>query len=99
MGHSREEVLSLLQQAEIAAVATVSGDQMRTRMMHFACDDSFRVYVATMKGDPKTLQMTHHPSISLLVYFPAPEFNDSREVELTGIPVFVRDPAERQKAL
>ena len=99
VGHSREEVLSLLQQAEIAAVATVSGDQMRTRMMHFACDDNFRVYVASMKGDPKTLQMTHHPSISLLVYFPAPEFNDSREVELTGIPVFVRDPAERQKAL
>ena len=99
VGHSREEVLSLLQQAEVAAVATVSGDQIRTRMMHFACDDDFRVYLATMKGDPKTLQMTHHPSLSLLVYLPAPEFNDSREVEVTGIPVMVRDPGERQKAL
>ncbi len=99
MSHSREEVLSLLKGAEVAAVATVSGDRMRTRMMHFAVDDDFHIYLATMKGDPKTLQMTHQPALSLLVYLPTPEFNDSQEVEFTGVPRFVRDPQERQKAL
>ncbi|MDP2952573.1 MAG: prenyltransferase [Chloroflexota bacterium] len=99
MSHSREEVLSLLRQAEVAAVATVAGEQVRTRMMHFAVDDDLCVYLATMKGDPKTLQMTHHPTLSLLIYFPAPEFNNAQEIEYTGAVRFVRDPQERQKAL
>jgi 1,4-dihydroxy-2-naphthoate octaprenyltransferase len=99
MSHSREEVLSLLKGAEVAVVATVSGDRMRTRMMHFAVDDDFHIYLATMKGDPKTLQMTHHPALSLLVHFPAEDFNESQEIEFTGVPRFVRDPQERQKAL
>jgi uncharacterized pyridoxamine 5'-phosphate oxidase family protein len=99
MSHTREEILSLLKEADVGAVATISGDKMRTRMMHFAVDDDFRVFVATMKGDPKTLQMTHHPSLSLLVFSPAPDFNQSKEVEITGTPVFVQDVHEREKAL
>ncbi|MBM2831086.1 MAG: 1,4-dihydroxy-2-naphthoate octaprenyltransferase [Dehalococcoidia bacterium] len=99
MSHTREEIVSLLKEAEVATVATVAGDKMRTRMMHFAVDDNLRIFVATMKGDPKTLQMMHHPSLSLLVYFPAPEFNQSREIEITGTPVFVQDALEREKAL
>ena len=27
----------------------------------------FNIYLATMKGDPKIVQMAHHPSISLLI--------------------------------
>ncbi|MDP6782562.1 MAG: pyridoxamine 5'-phosphate oxidase family protein, partial [Dehalococcoidia bacterium] len=99
MSHSREEVLSLLRGAEVAAVATVSGDRMRTRMMHFAIDDDFHIYLATMKGDPKTLQMTNNPGLSLLLHLPASDFSESQEIELTGVAHFVRDPEERQKAL
>ena len=36
MAHTRQEVLAQMQSAAVAAVATVSGDKMRTRMMHFA---------------------------------------------------------------
>ncbi len=97
--HSKEEVLSLLKGAEVATVATVSGDRMRTRMMHFAVDDDFHIYLATMKGDPKTLQMTNNPGLSLLLHLPAAEFNESQEVEFTGVARFVRNPQERQKAL
>ena len=99
MANTRQEVLAQMQSAAVAAVATVSGDKMRTRMMHFAVDDDFCVYLASMKGDPKTSQMTHHPGLSLLVYFSTPEFNDSQEIEFTGVASFVRNPEERKKAL
>lgn len=99
MSHTREEVLSLLKEAEVAVVATASGDKIRTRMMHFATDDDFLIYVATMKGDPKTIQMTNRPSVSILAHFPAADFNQSREIEITGTPAFVTDSGERAKAL
>lgn len=81
--HSREEILSLMENVEVAAVATSAGEQMRVRMMHYAPDDDFNIYLATMKGDPKTVQMTDHPSISLLVYQPGADINESTEVEIT----------------
>ncbi|MBI4215957.1 MAG: 1,4-dihydroxy-2-naphthoate octaprenyltransferase [Chloroflexi bacterium] len=97
--HSRDEVLTLLKGAEVGAVATLAGDTLRTRMMHFAVADDFTVYVASMKGDPKTVQMTHHPSVSILVHRPSADINQSSEVELTGKALLVRDAAERERAL
>ncbi len=98
-GHSQEEILSLMKQAEVAAIATAAGDKVRTRMMHFAAADDFTVYLATMKGDPKTVQITHQPSISILVHRPGDSITESREVEVTGKALLVRDSAERQHAL
>ncbi len=97
--HRREDILSVMQAVAVAAVATSAGDKLRVRMMHYATDDSFNIYVATMKGDPKTVQMTHHPSLSLLVSQPGSDINQSKEVEITGKAVFVTDPAEREQAL
>ncbi|MBI4302413.1 MAG: pyridoxamine 5'-phosphate oxidase family protein [Chloroflexi bacterium] len=97
--HSKEEILAILNSVEVAAVATAAGDRLRNRMMHFAADDDFNLYLATMKGDPKTLQMTNYPSVSLLVHQAAPSINDAQEVEITGKARFVRDETERQKAL
>ncbi len=97
--HGRDEVLSLLKQANVGAVATSAGDRIRNRMMHFAVDDDFTVYLATMKGDPKTIQMTRHPSTSILVHRTAEDINESREVEITGTALTVIDPEERQRAL
>src|SRR3972149_8088656 len=99
MAHSREEVLGVLRGQEVVVVATAAGEDIRTRMMHFAADDDFTIYLATMKGDPKTLQMTHRPAVSLLAFQPQADINASREVEITGTPAFVRDPQERAKAL
>ncbi|MBI4334537.1 MAG: 1,4-dihydroxy-2-naphthoate octaprenyltransferase [Chloroflexi bacterium] len=99
MSHSNEEVLAILQGAEMGVVSTAAGVKLRTRMMHFAVDTDFTVYLATMKGDPKTLQMTHHPSISILVLDNRGNINESREVEITGSAGFVTDPQEKKKAL
>lgn len=97
--NKRHEVLSFLAQADVTTVATASGDEIRTRMMHFAVDEDFTAYLATMKGDPKTLQMTHHPSVSLLIHQSQEDINESREVEISGTPQLIRDEAEREKAL
>lgn len=97
--HPTSEVLSVIEGAEVVAVATTAGEKLRTRMMHFAVGPDFSIYVASMKGDPKTLQITHHPAVSLLVHRPGTDINDSREVEITGQAVLVRDEAERRRAL
>ena len=97
--HRREEILSLMQNVEVAAVATSAGEKLRVRMMHYATDENFTIYLATMKGDPKTVQMTHHPSISLLISQSRADINDSKEVEITGKGLFVTDQKEREQAL
>jgi len=97
--HSRQEVLSVLQGSEVGAVATASGESLRNRMMHFAVDDGFTIYLATMKGDPKTQQMTRQPAISILVHRSETDINNSKEVEVTGRAVFVTDSQERERAL
>lgn len=88
-----------MEEVPVAAVATSAGEGLRNRMMHYAVDENFNIYLATLKGDPKTVQMTHHPSISLLVHHPGGDINESREVEITGKALFVRDREERERAL
>ena len=97
--HPESEVLATIEGAAVVAVATAAGDKLRTRMMHFAAGPDFSIYLATMKGDPKTLQIMHHPAISLLVHHPGADINDAREVEITGQAVMVRDEDERRRAL
>ncbi|MBI2860878.1 MAG: 1,4-dihydroxy-2-naphthoate octaprenyltransferase [Chloroflexi bacterium] len=97
--HSREEVIALLNEVEVAAIATSTGDKVRLRMMHHASDENFNIYLATMKGDPKALQMTNHPSVSVLAHHPGGNINESREVEITGKAIFVHDQEEREHAL
>ncbi len=97
--HSREEILAMMKNVEVVAVATAAGERLRTRMMHFAVDDNFNIFLATTKGDPKTAQITNSPSISLLLHRPGADINESQEVEVTGKALFVRDPKERERAL
>ena len=97
--HSQEEILSLMENVKVAAVATSAGEGLRNRMMHYATDDNFNIYLATIKGDPKTVQMTNYPSISLLIHQPGADINESKEVEITGKALFVRDQKERERAL
>jgi len=97
--HSSEEILSVLRNVEVAAVATSAGDRMRNRMMHYAADEDFNIYLATMKGDPKTVQITNCPSIALLVHKSREDINDSQEVEIIGKALLTRNERERQRAL
>ncbi|MBI4180449.1 MAG: 1,4-dihydroxy-2-naphthoate octaprenyltransferase [Chloroflexi bacterium] len=97
--HNRAEILKLMEEVAVAAIATSAGEGMRIRMMHYATDDNFNIYLATIKGDPKTVQMTNHPSISLLLHHSGSNINESKEVEITGKAIFVRDEKEREQAL
>ncbi len=82
----------------VAAVATSAGRTVRNRMMHYAFDKDLNCYLASMKGDPKTVQITQQPSIALLVYDPGPETGASREVEIGGKATIVTDE-DREKGL
>src|SRR3972149_5103739 len=97
--HSQAEILALMDGVPVAAIATIAGDKMRNRMMHYAADENFNIYLASMKGDPKTIQMTNQPSVALLIHQSGMDINNSKEVEITGKAIFVRDPQEREHAL
>jgi 1,4-dihydroxy-2-naphthoate octaprenyltransferase len=97
--HSKEEILSVMKEIDVATVATASGTEIRSRMMHYWNDESFNVYVATMKGDPKTLQITENPSVSLLILKRKDNINDSAEIEVTGKANHVKNETEKQQAL
>jgi len=96
--HDKDKILSVLKNVDYAVVATVSGVDIRTRMMHFWNDENFNVYLASMKGDPKTLQLIENPSVSLLVFKHENDISDSTEVEIIGRAFFVKDKNERSKA-
>jgi nitroimidazol reductase NimA-like FMN-containing flavoprotein (pyridoxamine 5'-phosphate oxidase superfamily) len=97
--HTREEILDSLNAIDEMAVGTKAGSRLRSRMMHFAVDDQFRVYAASMKGDPKTLQIVNDPTISLLVLDRRTDQSGWREIEITGRAAIVTDAAERARAL
>jgi uncharacterized pyridoxamine 5'-phosphate oxidase family protein len=97
--HDKEEILSVLENVDIVAVATLAGNIPRIRMMHYAVDKDFNLYLATMKGLPKSDQITNSPAITLLVYQSALNINESSEVEITGQAFFVIDQEQRKQSL
>jgi len=88
MNHTRDEVLKHLKNGTVGAVATFAQAQIRSRMMHYAIDDSFSLYLATLKNDPKTFQLTNNPTISFLVHIPD---SDPKEIEISGKATFLTD--------
>ena len=97
--HTHEEILDSLNAIDEMAVSTRAGARLRSRMMHFATDVNFNDYAASMKGDPKTLQIVNDPTISLLVLDRRTDQNGWREIEVTGRAAIVTDSAERARAL
>lgn len=97
--HTHEEILDSLNAIDEVAVNTRAGTRLRSRMMHFAVGDEFQVYVSSMKGDPKTLQIINDPSVALLVLDRRTEQSGWREIEITGRAAIVTDAAERARAL
>ncbi len=104
----RKEILEDLRLATEASVSTIAGEYIRSRMMHYAVTDDFVFYLATMKGDPKVIHITHNPSISLMIlrkvgdpskFMDLKEFSQWREIEVQGKAKIVKDKEEREKAL
>lgn len=97
--HSRDEILDSLNAIDEVAVCTTAGTSLRSRMMHFAASDDFGIYLSSMKGDPKTLQLVNNPSVSLLVLDRRTSQEGWREIEITGRAEIISDQAERARAL
>ncbi len=96
--HPKEEILLVMGTVDYATLATISGVNIRSRMMHYWNDENFNVYLATMKGDPKILQITEVSSASLLVLKCGTDINDSCDVEITGSASFVKSEEEKDIA-
>lgn len=95
--NSEEEILSVMRSVDYVAVSTLAGSKIRTWMMHFSNDKGFNIYLATMKGDPKTVQITQETSVSLLILSEKRE-GDSKKIAVTGRAVRVTDENEKQRA-
>lgn len=97
--HAKKEILSLLDHLEVAGIATSSGDHIRLRMMHYAFDKDFNIYLASMKGDPKIIQITTNSSLTLLAHQDPGDINTSKEVEVIGKAEILKDKTTRERAL
>lgn len=91
---TKEEVLAYLGRAEVGAVGTSNMGSPRQRMMHFAADESFDVYLTSMKGDPKVVQWQNIPETALLIH-QGEKFMEMEECEIIGRAEIV---AERDRA-
>src|SRR3990172_3031007 len=97
--HTKDEILEALAATSFGTVATHDPPQIRTRSMHFAHDDDFNFYFASMKDDPKIRQMEANPIVSLLINQRTPDEVDTGEIEVTGRATVVREEEERQRIL
>ena len=97
--HTEAEIRTFLQNAEVAVIATASGEDIRLRMMHLGFEDDFSIYLASLHGDPKILQMVNNPSVSILVNRLTGNIVESEEVEYTGRAMIIHDKAERERCL
>lgn len=102
---SRRRIHEALLAAGRVAVGTRAGEEVRVRMMHPGAwlpeDPEGRplIYLATMKKDPKVMEVAARPEVALLMHeSPDGQEHTSWEMEITGRAELVRDAEERQRA-
>jgi len=95
--HSKIEILSVLKDTSQISVSTLNGVKIRSRIMHFVNDDKFNVYLVSQKGDPKTMQITQNPAITLLALKCEGNFPAATEIEISGQAEIVNDESSRIK--
>lgn len=94
---SKQEVLDFLGRSEVGAVGTSNMGSPRQRMMHFAADEDFNIYLTSTKGDPKVIQWSNIPETAMLIHQGA-TFMEMEECEIIGRAEVLRDPADRAHA-
>ncbi|MVP01899.1 prenyltransferase [Paenibacillus lutrae] len=94
---SRQEVLDFLARSEVGAVGTSNMGSPRQRMMHFAADEDFNIYVTSMKGDPKVIQWSNIPETAILIHQGA-TFMEMEETEIIGRAEVLKEREDREKA-
>ncbi|WP_170220143.1 prenyltransferase [Paenibacillus anaericanus] len=94
---SKQQVIDFLMASEVVAVGTSNMGSPRQRMMHFAVDDDFNIFVTSTKGDPKVIQWSNIPETALLIH-QGEEFMKMEECEILGRAEVLSDQAERERA-
>src|SRR3989344_4880601 len=94
----REEIRKFLDAVEYGVVSTIENGSVKSRAMHFAQDEEFNFYLASLKGDPKLRQMLEQPSVGLLLIKGDQGFPQAEEVEVAGAAEILRDEKERERA-
>ena len=94
---SKQEVLEYLGRSEVAAVGTSDMGSPRQRMMHFAADEQFNIYVTSMKGDPKVIQWSNIPETAMLIHQGA-TFMEMEECEIIGRAEVLKRQEDRDQA-
>ncbi len=94
---SKQEVLDYLGRSEVAAVGTSNMGSPRQRMMHFAADEHFNIYVTSMKGDPKVIQWSNIPETAMLIHQGA-TFMEMEECEIIGRAEVLKRQEDRDVA-
>jgi len=95
--HSADDVRDVIGHADAVHVSTMSGSSIRARMMHFGLGDGFCIYLASMRNDPKTMQLANNRNVTLLFRRQAQNERESAEVEIVGKAEPVNGEEERQK--
>lgn len=94
---SKQEIIDFLMRSEVVAVGTSNMGSPRQRMMHFAVDEHFNIYVTSTKGDPKVIQWSNIPETALLIH-QGEEFMKMEECEVIGRAEVLKDDGERDYA-
>ncbi len=94
----RDLILKNLRETQVATISTRGRDSIRSRLMHFAVDEDFNFYLASMKGDPKIDQMTKDPTVGLLVFNRSGDMYEWSETEIEGNVSILKEEKERTKA-
>jgi 1,4-dihydroxy-2-naphthoate octaprenyltransferase len=92
----RKAVRTALDESTHAALSTVSGADLRSSLVPFACDDDFSVYVGLRRNDVRCFQLGFHPGVSLLVLRESD--GETREIEIAGKAMALQKAAQRQRA-
>lgn len=95
---TKEEVYAYLGRAEVAAVGTSDMGMPRQRMMHFAADRDFNIYLTSMKGDPKIIQWSNVPHTAMLIH-QGNTFMEMEECEIIGRAEVLKTREDREKAI
>ncbi|MEK7377136.1 MAG: 1,4-dihydroxy-2-naphthoate octaprenyltransferase [Candidatus Margulisiibacteriota bacterium] len=93
-----EKIRACLNSIEFGVVSTVEDGIARSRTMHFAQDENFIFYLASVKGDPKIRQIIQNPAVDLLLIKGNPSFPCVEEVEVTGTGEVLRSEEDRARA-
>ncbi|WP_280770948.1 UbiA family prenyltransferase [Salipaludibacillus daqingensis] len=94
---TKKEIYEYLNRAEVGSVGTSNMGKPRQRMMHFAADEDFHLYLTSMKGDPKVIQWSNIPETAILIH-QGKSFMEMEECEIMGRASIVRTDEEREKA-